>query len=101
MWLLIIFDLPVTSPEARRSYSDFRNALLEDGFHMIQYSVYARCVPNSTHAETHKKHIKCWIPPEGEVRILFLTDKQYQKSEIYRGKVIENPKGPPKQLSFL
>lgn len=44
-WLVVIFDLPVTTAEARREYTQFRDFLLNDGYLMIQFSVYARpCV---------------------------------------------------------
>ena len=44
-WLVVFFDLPTTTPEDKKNYQYFRKALLEDGYTMIQYSVYARaCV---------------------------------------------------------
>ena len=41
MWLMVMFDLPTDTPKARRRYRDFRNYLLQDGFDMLQFSVYA------------------------------------------------------------
>ena len=44
-WLMVAFDLPVKTKEERKRATDFRNFLLDDGFQMIQFSVYARpCV---------------------------------------------------------
>jgi len=40
MWLLVMFDLPVTQKEERKEAADFRNYLLDLGFEMAQFSVY-------------------------------------------------------------
>ncbi len=42
MWLLAMFDLPVTTRKARKRYAEFRKLLLQEGFSMLQFSVYAR-----------------------------------------------------------
>lgn len=39
-WLMAMFDLPVLLEEERKEAARFRKALLDDGFIMIQYSVY-------------------------------------------------------------
>ena len=41
-WLMAMFDLPVLLEEERKEAARFRKALLDDGFIMIQYSVYSR-----------------------------------------------------------
>lgn len=44
-WLMAMFDLPVLLEEERKEAARFRKSLLDDGFIMIQYSVYSRpCV---------------------------------------------------------
>jgi CRISPR-associated protein Cas2 len=44
-WLIVAFDLPVGTRKQRKAATDFRNYLIDDGFQMIQFSVYARaCV---------------------------------------------------------
>lgn len=42
MRILVMFDLPVKTKAQRRSAAQFRKFLVEDGYHMVQYSVYAR-----------------------------------------------------------
>ncbi len=42
MWLMVMFDLPVTEKEQRKEATYFRNRLLDLGFEMIQFSVYMR-----------------------------------------------------------
>ena len=40
MWIMVMFDLPVIEKEDRKAATDFRKALLDNGFMMSQYSVY-------------------------------------------------------------
>ena len=41
-WVIVFFDLPVDTPEARKTAGDFRKDLIRDGYFMVQFSVYAR-----------------------------------------------------------
>ena len=78
-WILVMFDLPVLTKAQRKSATDFRNALLEDGFFMVQYSVYTRACPDMDRMDKHTKRLKQITPPSGNVRILFLTDAQWTR----------------------
>ena len=40
MRMLCMFDLPVETEEERRAYRIFRKNLMQEGFVMMQYSVY-------------------------------------------------------------
>ena len=42
MRVIVMFDLPTETKSQRRTYARFRKRLLEDGFVMMQYSVYTR-----------------------------------------------------------
>ena len=42
MRMIVFFDLPVQTKTERRHATAFRNFLLKDGYHMLQFSVYAR-----------------------------------------------------------
>lgn len=46
MRLMIMFDLPVLTSENRRNYRKFRKALINEGFLMMQYSIYVRVCSN-------------------------------------------------------
>lgn len=49
MRLMIMFDLPMNTAEEKRNYRKFRKCLINEGFLMIQYSVYVRvCVSRKT-----------------------------------------------------
>lgn len=101
MWLFALFDLPTDSKDARRAYVRFRNALLKDGFEMMQYSVYTRYCPDEEASTVHRKRVKKSLPPDGEVRVLAITDKQYGKMEVFRGRKSKPTEEPPEQMILL
>lgn len=86
MRVIVFFDLPVSSAAQRRAYTDFRRFLIKDGFDMLQYSVYARITRNYDDANKHISRIQTHLPPEGSVRILSVTEKQYASMKIMLGK---------------
>ncbi len=101
MWVLVMFDLPVDSKEARRAYTRFRHGLIENGFVMLQYSVYARPCASEENAIVHFRRVKATLPPAGQVRMLTITDKQYGRMKIYESKKRVPTEKPPEQLAFF
>ena len=101
MWLMVMFDLPTDSPKARRRYRDFRNYLLQDGFDMLQFSVYARHTPSEENATVHIQRVKSNIPEDGHIRILKFTDKQFSRMLVFFGKMRKSPEKASEQLSFF
>ncbi len=98
VWLFALFDLPVDSEENRRQYVRFRKRLLEYGFSMLQYSVYARYFSSEEASETYRQRLKAMIPPQGQVRLLSITDRQFGKMEVFEGKIRQVVEKPPTQL---
>lgn len=101
MWALVMFDLPVDTKRARRAYAAFRKELLRDGFAMLQFSVYARCCPSEENSLVHILRVERWVPENGEVRILSLTDKQFERMRIFWGKRRTPPAAAPQQIEFF
>lgn len=101
MWVLVMFDLPTDSNEARRQYTRFRKKLLKDGFVRMQYSVYIRHCASKENTDVHSVRVRGSVPPEGEVRVLRITDKQYERMEIFWGKKRKPPEKPPAQLELF
>ncbi len=101
MWLFTLFDLPVDTKAARRAYTQFRKFLLKDGFMMIQYSVYARICTSPEAVEVHTRRVELHVPDDGEVRMLCLTDKQFERQRIFWGKTRKQPPKPAKQLELF
>jgi len=76
--LLLMFDLPMITNNDKRIYRKFMKYLSNEGFIMIQYSVYAKLCINSSIASTTAKHIKNNAPSEGDIRYLIISENQYQ-----------------------
>lgn len=85
-----MFDLPVETKVQRRVYSKFRKRLIEDGFLMLQYSVYIKSVANKDTAQQTVSNVKYYLPKDGHVRTLIITEKQYEKMQILLGQEDEN-----------
>ncbi|MCL2050096.1 MAG: CRISPR-associated endonuclease Cas2 [Defluviitaleaceae bacterium] len=92
MRLLVFFDLPVKTKTERKVATKFRNFLLKDGYHMLQYSIYARVCNGVQAVEKHKNRLYDCIPDNGSVRLLTITEKQYQSIEILVGNLKEADK---------
>jgi len=101
-WMILAFDLPTKEADERKSYTTFRRFLIEDGFHMIQFSVYARGIISHARMQTHIRRIKMAIPAEGSIRVWYITEAQWQRSLIYHGKPAKEipPEDIPQQIQF-
>jgi CRISPR-associated protein Cas2 len=84
-WLIVAFDLPVGSRKQRKAATDFRNFLIDDGYQMVQFSVYARACVSFARQETHIERLKKNLPPEGSVRAIFVTRAQWERSYVIQG----------------
>jgi len=85
MRLLVFFDLPVVSRAQRRAYTQFRKFLLNDGFDMIQFSVYARILNGHDAEDKHLRRVVDNLPKEGSVRVLTVTEKQFGSMKLLVG----------------
>lgn len=85
MRLLVFFDLPVVTRAERRAYTVFRRFLLNDGYDMIQFSVYGRIVNGNDAEQKHLKRLVDNLPPEGSVRCLTVTEKQFASMKLLVG----------------
>jgi CRISPR-associated protein Cas2 len=101
MWLFVMFDLPVDTKPARQAYGQFRKFLLNDGFTQIQYSIYARVCVGDDAVHVHARRVEYRVPDDGEVRLLCITDKQFERQRIFWGKMRKQPPKAPLQLEFF
>lgn len=85
MRLLVFFDLPTVTREDKRAYTLFRRFLLQDGYDMIQWSVYGRVVNGFDDMETHAKRLSANLPAEGSVRCLQVSEKQFAQMKLLVG----------------
>ncbi len=101
MWIVLMFDLPVKTKPQRKAYADFRKGLKEDGFMQMQYSVYARHCASEDNAHMHINRAKVDIPDKGEVRIMLMTDKQYERMLVFYGNFRKKAEKAASQLEFF
>ena len=101
MWLVAMFDLPTDTKKARKEYTRFRKALIKDGFAMMQYSVYVRHCASRENATVHTRRVRAALPPAGEVRLVSLTDKQYERMDVFWGPKRQPPEPVPAQLELF
>ena len=96
-----MFDLPVDTKQARRAYTRFRKFLLKDGFTRMQFSVYVRHCASKENTQVHVNRIEHHVPGDGEVRVLTITDKQFEHMRVFWGKMRKPPEPPPQQLELF
>ena len=85
MRMLVFFDLPVVTRAERRAYTVFRRFLLNDGYDMIQFSVYGRILNGTDAEQKHMKRLLANLPPEGSVRMLTVTEKHFASMKLLVG----------------
>jgi CRISPR-associated protein Cas2 len=98
MWMMVLFDLPVVEKKERKEASEFRNFLLDNGFSMVQYSIYIKVLSGTDACQKYYNLIEKNLPASGKVDILTITDKQYGNIKSYTGKVKERKKNESQQL---
>lgn len=77
MRLLVFFDLPMVTKDEKRAYTQFRRFLLNDGYDMVQFSIYARLLNGMDAQEKHLQRLANALPPAGSVRCMTVTEKQF------------------------
>ena len=85
MKLFCMFDLPMNNKKEQRAYRKFRKRLMNEGFFMMQYSIYVKTCNNRDVVETVKKKVKAISPKDGNVRLLEVTENQYMNMEFVVG----------------
>lgn len=85
MRLIVFFDLPTETNEDKRNYRRFRKCLIQNGFLMLQESVYCRILLTPTSENAVMEIIRKNKPADGLVQMLSVTEKQFSKMEYLVG----------------
>lgn len=101
MRLLVFFDLPMVTKAEKRAYAQFRRFLLNDGYDMIQWSVYGRILNGVDAEQKHLARLQANLPPEGSVRSMTVTEKQYAGIRLLVGAPTFQEKAVNKQQLLL
>ncbi len=87
MRMLLFFDLPTETVKQRRDYRLFRKGLINDGFYMLQESVYCKMVINRSNVDLTKERVKRQCPIDGNIMWLCITEKQFASIELLCGEI--------------
>ncbi len=94
MRIIVFFDLPTETAKDRKIYSTFRKGLVNEGFIMMQESVYTKLALNMSVVNSTKEKLYKIKPTQGLVQMLIITEKQYSTIEYITGecnkKVLDN-----------
>ena len=101
MWVFVSFDLPTETKTDRRNATKFRKLLLQDGFTMMQYSIYSRHCASRENSNVHINRVKGFLPPKGEVVMFSLTDKQFGMMEFFKAASASEKPDTSQQLELF
>ena len=86
MRTIVFFDLPNIYYKDKRNYQLFHKFLINEGFIMLQESVYSKLALNLQQVEFNVNRIKKNAPSKGIIQVLNVTEKQYASIEYIIGK---------------
>lgn len=101
MWLLVMFDLPTGESHERKAANQFRHALLDLGFGMVQFSVYAKFCGGEQRRRSVLANVQAAVPDDGKVDVLTFTDKQYEAIVRFENRKIAKVNATPKQFLLI
>ena len=81
MRTMVFFDLPNVYLDDRKNYNKFRKYLLNEGFIMMQESVYSKLTLNNSVTSAIRDKIEKNKPPKGIVQMLVITEKQFSSMD--------------------
>ncbi len=85
MRIIVFFDLPNVYSKDKRSYLMFRKFLINEGFIMMQESVYSKIVLNSQQSSLVLERIRKNAPKKGIIQVMNITERQYSQIEFIIG----------------
>lgn len=86
MRMIVFFDLPTITHYDRKEYRKFRKFLIDEGFIMMQESVYSKLLLNSTATASMRYRLEKNKPKKGLVQLLNITEKQFASIAYIVGK---------------
>lgn len=87
MRMIVFFDLPTETAKDRREYRKFRKLLINEGFLMMQESVYSKLALNMSVINSQRNKLEANKPKNGIVQILVITEKQFAGIDTIVGSI--------------
>jgi len=85
----------------RRDASRYRAYLRQLGFSMLQLSVYSKYLVNGSGFEWIARQVADAIPPDGNVRMIPVSDAGWGRSQVFHGKKRTPTEPAPEQLAIF
>ena len=82
---LIVMLSPTDKWGTKTEYTNLRKFLIKDGYLRIAPEVFMRIVQNRKTSEKHYRRIKEHAPRTGVVRMIRITEKQYENIAMITG----------------
>ena len=86
MEMIIFYDLPTKTKQNFSDANKFRVNLEKLGFYMLQESIYIKHLLDWDWVSRIRIKVENILPPDGDIRILIITTKEYKNIEIVRGR---------------
>lgn len=83
--ILLLCDLPMERRKQRKEARLFRELLFREDFYELQNGVYTRMVESRSSRDIHLKRINQGLPEYGTIRLLMLTERQFQNVPLLCG----------------
>lgn len=90
MRVIIMFDLPTDTSLDRRHYRWFRKFLIDEGFVMMQESIYTKICINMHAVERVEASVRKNKPPKGIVQMMVATERQFAGMQLITGEINNN-----------
>lgn len=101
MRMIVFFDLPTITQQDRREYRSFRKFLIDEGFIMMQESVYTKLLLNSTAVGTMQYRMERNKPKKGLIQSLIITEKQFASIAYVIGNDTSNIRNDDDRIVIL
>ncbi|MGL5416720.1 MAG: CRISPR-associated endonuclease Cas2 [Clostridium sp.] len=85
MRVIVFFDLPNVSYAEHKEYTRFRKFLINEGFIMMQESIYTKLAINSSSAKLIQEKVKKNKTKKGIIQMMVITEKQFSGIEFIVG----------------
>lgn len=89
MRVMVMFDLPTDTSMDRRHYRWFRKFLIDEGFIMMQESVYTKICLNMHAVNKVELNVRKNCPPRGLVQVISITERQFSAMKLFVGETDE------------
>ena len=87
MRVILFFDLPNVTKKENREYVKFVKLIKQNGFVMMQESVYTKLCLNQSIVNSTMGILKKQLPPNGMISTLTITENQFASIETLVGEM--------------